>query len=212
MIESWHGLLPGTRSWAVVADGMGGHEAGNVASQVVIDTIAELVEAATNEALIGAMLEAANRRLFEAMYEIGGKPGMGTTVVGAVLANRGTLIFNVGDSRAYVFRRGTLLQVSQDDTLNVRGNTSRNRSHALTQSLGGSTKPQSLRPHVKHMALEDEDILLLCSDGLTDMIDDDEIAGILMRHPDNPSERLVTAALDAGGNDNITVVTVGSPR
>jgi serine/threonine protein phosphatase PrpC len=208
-IENWQGLLPASHTWAVVADGMGGHEAGNVASQVVVDTIAGLVEASTTEAHIGAMLEAANRRLFEAMYQTSGRPGMGTTIVGIVLSDRKASVFNVGDSRAYALRRAALVQLTRDDTLDVRGGTLRNRNHALTQSLGGSTKPQSLRPHLQHIALEDKDILLLCSDGLTDMIDNDEIAGILTRHPENPAERLVAAALDAGGEDNITVVVIG---
>ena len=77
------------------------------------------------------------------------------------------------------------------------------------QSLGGSIKPQSLRPHLQRITLEDKDILLLCSDGLTDMIDDDEIAGVLMRRQENPAKQLVAAALDAGGEDNITVVVIG---
>lgn len=208
-IENWQGLLPASHTWAVIADGMGGHEAGNIASQVVVDTIAGFVEAATSEAHIGTMLEAANRRVFEAMYQTGGSPGMGTTIVGVVLSDRKAFVFNVGDSRAYALRRGALVQLTRDDTLSVRGGPSRNRSHALTQSLGGSTKPQSLRPHLQQIALEDKDILLLCSDGLTDMIDNDEIAGILTRHPESPAEQLVAAALDAGGEDNVTVVVIG---
>ena len=208
-IENWRGLFSTSRAWAVIADGMGGHEAGNVASRVVLDAIGELIRDASSESSVSTMLEIANRRLFEAMYAIGGRPGMGTTVVGAVLSDREALVFNVGDSRAYVFRRGELVQLSRDDTLNVSRGTLRNRSHALTQSLGGSTKPQSLRPHFRRIPLEDHDTLLLCSDGLTDMIEEDEIAGILIRHPENPAEHLVAAALDAGGEDNITVVVIG---
>jgi PPM family protein phosphatase len=211
-IENWRGLLSTSRAWAVIADGMGGHEAGNVASRVVVDAIAELIKDASSESSISTMLETANRRLFEAMYAIGGRPGMGTTVVGAVLSDREALVFNVGDSRAYVFRRGELTQLSRDDTLNVRHGTLRNRSHALTQSLGGSTEPQSLRPHLRRIPLEDHDTLLLCSDGITDMIEEDEMAGILIRHPENPAEQLVAAALDAGGEDNITVVVIGPIR
>jgi PPM family protein phosphatase len=209
-VENWRGSVPAGRGWAVVADGMGGHDAGNVASGIVIDTIAGLIRDADSETQINRMLEAANRRLFEAMYAVGGKPGMGTTVVGVVFSGRDALIFNVGDSRAYAIRKGCLAQLSRDDALDVRRGKSRTRSHALTQSLGGSTKPQSLQPHLQRVLLEDHDALLLCSDGLTDMIEEDEIAGILIRHPENPAEQLIAAALDAGGEDNITVIIIGA--
>ncbi len=211
-IENWRGLLSTSRAWAVIADGMGGHEAGNVASSVVVDTITELIKDASTEASISKMLETANSRLFEAMYANGGRPGMGTTIVGAVLSDPDALVFNVGDSRAYMLRRGALTQLSHDDTLNVRRGTLRSKSHALTQSLGGSTKPQGLRPHLRRIALEDHDTLVLCSDGITDMIEEDEIAAILIRHPENPTEPLVAAALDAGGEDNVTVVVIGPIR
>lgn len=210
--DNWRGVLSTSRAWAVIADGMGGHEAGNVASRVVIDAIADLIKDASSEASISAMLETANRRLFEAMYESGGRPGMGTTVVGAVISEREAFIFNVGDSRAYVLRGGELFQLSHDDTLNVRRGTLRHRSYALTQSLGGSTKPRVLQPHYRRISLEDHDTLLLCSDGITDMIEEDEIAGILVRHSEDPAQQLIAAALDAGGEDNITAVVVGPIR
>jgi protein phosphatase len=188
---------------------MGGHAGGNVASRIVIDAIAELIKYVDRESGISVMLETANRRLFEAMYTIGGRPGMGTTVVGAVLSDRDAIVFNVGDSRAYMFRRRELIQLSRDDTLSTGHGALRNRSRALTQSLGGSTRPQDLQPHFRRTPLDDLDTLLLCSDGLTDMIDEDEIAGILARHREDPADQLVAAALDAGGQDNITVVVVG---
>jgi len=188
---------------------MGGHEAGNVASRIVVDTIAELIGGADNETRISAMLDTANRRLFEAMYAIGGRPGMGSTVVGAVFFDPEALVFNVGDSRAYEMRRGGLFQLSQDDTLSIRRAAPRSRSHALTQSLGGSTKPQVLQPHVRRVPLVDRQSLLLCSDGLSDMIEEDEIRSILSRNQEDPAEQLVAAALDAGGEDNVTVIVIG---
>jgi serine/threonine protein phosphatase PrpC len=126
-----------------------------------------------------------------------------------VPSERKAFVFNVGDNRAYALRRGGSVRLSRDDTLNVSAAALRNRSHALTESLGGSAKPRHLRPNLQHITLERSDILLLCSDGLTDMVDDDEIAGLLMRHPENPAERLVAAALDAGGEDNVTTVVIG---
>ncbi len=82
----------------------------------------------------------------------------------------------------------------------------------MTQSLGGTISRRPLEPHIQRIAMPDDAKILLCSDGLTDMLSDDEIAGILIRHPDNPCEKLVSAALDAGGNDNITVVVIGTSK
>lgn len=121
---------------------------------------------------------------------------MGTTVAGVVFSGREALVFNVGDSRAYSIQPGGLVQLSRDDTLFGRRVGSRMHSHALTQSLGGTTKPQSLQPHIKRMPLEENEALLLCSDGLTDLLEEDEIIGILIRHPGNPAEQLIAAALD----------------
>jgi PPM family protein phosphatase len=107
---SWRGIMPTGRSWAVVADGMGGHGAGDVASGVALNTIARLIRTATTEVHITRMLDAANQSLFEAMYGGDGRPGMGTTVVGVVLIGAKALIFNIGDSRAYSVDESRLLQ------------------------------------------------------------------------------------------------------
>jgi serine/threonine protein phosphatase PrpC len=209
-IEGWSGTIAGGHGWAVIADGMGGHEGGSIASRIVVEAIAGSIDRARDEADLTSMIADANRRLFEGMYSGEGRPGMGTTIVGVVYFDCEALVFNVGDSRAYELRRGQILQLSRDDTLNVdRGR--RGRSHALTQSLGGTTKPLALRPHIRRLPLEDHVGILLCSDGLSDMVREDEMSHVLSRNPTEPAEHLVGAALEAGGKDNVTVIVIG-PR
>jgi serine/threonine protein phosphatase PrpC len=208
-IESWSGTLVGGIGWAAIADGMGGHEGGTIASRTVIEAIAESIDRVHDEADVTSMLAKANRRLFEEMYSGQGRPGMGTTIVGTLLLGREALVFNIGDSRAYEVRRGHLIQLSKDDTLNVDQRRRSNRSHALTQSLGGTAKPLALQPHIRRISLEDHVGVLLCSDGLSDMVQEDEIGRVLSTYSNDPAERLVAAALDAGGKDNVTVIVIG---
>lgn len=208
-IERWSGTLPGGHGWAVIADGMGGHEGGRIASRIVVEAIAGSIDRARDEADVTSMIADANRRLFEGMYSGEGRPGMGTTIVGVVYFDREALVFNVGDSRAYEVRRGRLLQLSRDDTLNVDRGRRGSRSHALTQSLGGTTKPLTLRPHIRRLPLEDHVGVLLCSDGLSDMVQEDEMSLALSKNPADPAEHLMAAALDAGGKDNVTVIVIG---
>ncbi|WP_316187428.1 MULTISPECIES: PP2C family protein-serine/threonine phosphatase [unclassified Bradyrhizobium] len=206
-VENWSGRMAVDHGWAVIADGMGGHKDGQIASRIVIETIEGSVESVRDEAGVKSMIENAHRKLFEAMYSGQGRPGMGSTIVGVVFFDHEALVFNVGDSRAYELRRGQLLQLSRDDTLG--GDRGRRGGHALTQSLGGTATPQSVTPHIRRFRLEDHVGLLLCSDGLTDMVQESRIAALLAEPTTNPAEHLSAAANDAGGKDNITVVVVG---
>ncbi|WP_439924386.1 PP2C family protein-serine/threonine phosphatase [Nitrobacter sp. JJSN] len=209
-IDAWSGTLAGGRGWAVIADGMGGHEGGKVASRVVVEAVAGAIDRAHDEASVTSMIDDANRRLFEEMYSGAGRPGMGTTIVGALFFDREALVFNVGDSRAYEIRRSRLLQLSRDDTLDADRSRRGGRSHALTQSLGGTTKPLALRPHIRRLPLEDHVGIMLCSDGLSDMVQEDEMSRLLSQSSGEPAESLVAAALEAGGKDNVTVIVIGS--
>ena len=209
---TWHGTLPAGRGWAVVADGMGGHDAGDVASEIALAAIAELISAVKVKPDIQRMLETANQKVFEAMYSRAGRPGMGTTIVGVVLVGAEALVFNIGDSRAYSVEGNRLVQRSRDDTPGSSAKGPRRRSHALTQSLGGTISRRPLHLHTEEFKFAEDALLLLCSDGLTDMLDEGEIAGILVRNPDNPAEKLVAAALDAGGEDNVTAVVIGRAK
>jgi serine/threonine protein phosphatase PrpC len=208
----WRGSVPVELGWAVIADGMGGHHAGDVASEVALAAIAKRIRDVRTDSEIEKMLDAVNEEVFEAMYTAGGRVGMGTTIVGAMLIAASAQVFNIGDSRAYSMRRDRLIQQSCDDTVHSSAKRLWPRSHALTQSLGGTLSRLPLQPHITRLALTEEDQLLLCSDGLTDMLKDEEIVRLLVRNRDNPAERLVAAALDAGGTDNVTAVVIGTAR
>jgi protein phosphatase len=207
---NWSGQLDCALGWAVVADGMGGHDAGEAASESVIRTIIGLARDACSELDVARMLETVNERIYREMYDGHGRPAMGSTVVGVIFREQQAIIFNVGDSRLYVAEGGELKQESIDDTIIRTVENRQIKTHALTQSLGGSYSRISVTPHIKTIPLKNGAGLVLCSDGLTDMLSDDEIAANLARRQPDPAQSLVSAALDAGGSDNITVVVVGA--
>jgi serine/threonine protein phosphatase PrpC len=216
----------------VVADGMGGHAAGEVASRMAISALVSLAldvpdwifkvdeehaleierRARTRVQEVGAMMIERGRR--EAALR-----GMGTTLTAVRSLGRDLLITHVGDSRAYLFRAGSLHRLTRDHTyaehLVSLGRIapadvadSRHR-HVLTNALGGSCV--DVHVDTDQMQLEDGDRVLLCSDGLTDLVDDEAIAGILRTagRSTDACERLVQRALDSGGRDNVTVIVAG---
>jgi len=205
--ECWHDTVPSTHAWAAVADGMGGHEAGNIASDLTIATLVEGLPLVSSEQEIADLSLTANGRIFEAMHSGDGRPRMGSTVVAATIRQNYALILNVGDSRAYRVSHGRLHRLSVDHALQATG--SNRRQHALTQSLGGLSFQVPIIPHVVRVPFGTSDALLLCSDGLTDMIDEAEIEELLAQRPAEPAMALMQAALAAGGRDNVTVVLIG---
>jgi protein phosphatase len=138
--------------------------------------------------------------------------GMGTTLTGAYTVGPEAFIGHVGDSRAYLYHAGTLTQLTRDHTLAQEyldaglPVISRSWHHILTNCLGGSEHEVQVEFH--HVRLADSDQLLLCTDGLTDLVRGEEIAAILRRHapPQEAAQALVDLALERGGNDNVTVV------
>ena len=209
---AWTHVLDASRGFAAVADGMGGHQAGELASGTVVETLSAALPSADTEAAVDRALRQANDRVFEAMYAPEGRPGMGSTVAGVVLRGRHALIFNVGDSRVYLRREGGLSQLTIDDTPERGASVAGWRSHALTQSLGGSLSRSPITPHVRWLAMDPLDVLLICTDGLTDMLSDEEVVDLLARRVPNPAAALVAAAVEAGGRDNVTAVAVGPAR
>lgn len=201
---NWHGKISASRGWALIADGMGGHDAGEYASEIVVENMLGGIDSANSKEELEALLQQTNERVFRSMLDLRGRPRMGSTIVGIKFCGSHTFFFNIGDSRAYVVAPNGLLQVSKDDTASNLGV----RSHALTQSLGGSTKRLPIRPHVMQKGTAFDRPLLLCSDGLSDLLADDEIANIVVRNPNNPADALLAAALDAGGDDNVSVVFI----
>lgn len=195
----------------MVADGMGGHVAGEVASRIAVETAVEIVGTP------GMRIVGANHAILQYVADRPEVAGMGTTLTLVELGEDGVGRFaHVGDSRAYLLRDGTLRQLTEDHTVVAEyvstGKLSREEAlthpqrSMLTRALGLT---QSLLVDEFEEPLGDGDRLLLCSDGVNAMLDDLEIAESL--GPDSPEEsawELVEAANAAGGNDNITVLVL----
>jgi protein phosphatase len=227
-------LLPEEQIFCV-ADGMGGHASGEVAARIAVEEMAEFFrmtgrdEEATwpfkedparaldeNRLLTGVKL--ANQRILERAESDARLKGMGTTLVAAYFA-KGTdsaLVGHVGDSRAYLYRGGTLRQLTEDHSLLNDYVKNRNptpeeiaafpHKNVIVRALGMKA---SVEVDVSRVGLEDGDVLLLCCDGLSSMVPDAEMAEILQagaRDLKRTAQRLVEAANDAGGVDNITCV------
>ena len=192
----WTGTINLQTGWALIADGMGGHAAGEVASLLAVKCLSFLMETADTEGAVRQSLQATNLALFDAMQQRPDLAGMGTTVAGIRFLGGEAVCFNVGDSRVYLSHTGGLRQVSEDHAVD---------GHALTQCLGGwSSEP--LRPAVSILPLVPSSRILLCTDGLTNMVADERISEFV-RSPD-PAAKLIEAALAAGGADNATVVVI----
>ena len=208
---------------AVVADGMGGHGNGDVASRIAVEAVQERYSGARgrdgDEFAVAERLQNAfnhaHARIRAAGEEDNSLKGMGTTLIAAVVEDQSAVIGHVGDSRAYALRGSTLTPLTEDHSW-VReqiaaGHLSADeaREHpyksVVTRALGGD---HEVKVDLRRVRLQEGDILLLCSDGLTTMMTDEEIAEILRRGGslDEMSKRLVDSANNLGGADNITVV------
>jgi serine/threonine protein phosphatase PrpC len=197
-----------------VADGMGGHQAGEVASATAITA---LLDGVHRGATIGDAISGANDAVLARAAEDPSLRGMGTTMTAAVLHGATLVIGHVGDSRAYLLRDGVLVQLTTDHSviaeLVAAGELTEAeaeidpRRAMITRALGIDP---SVEVDVFDVGLVPGDRLLLCSDGLTTMVRDEVIARILVEEHDREraADTLVAAANDAGGADNITVVVV----
>src|SRR5262245_12416035 len=218
-----------------VADGMGGHGAGEVASSLALRTAVALVLNAAHWALKldhpeerAAQIEEAiarGTRYFEQIHEAlaaealadAALSRMGTTLTASYSFGKDLFVLHVGDSRAYLFRQGQLQQLTRDHTMVQtmvdagvlsREEAARHRlRHVLTRALGGGAA-DAARVDVTHRELLDGDTVLLCSDGLSGMVSDAEIQSILARGDAMQAtcDALVERALEGGGKDNVTVV------
>jgi len=203
----------------VVADGMGGHNAGEVASALAAKTLHEFIEQAhdASESIVAEALVLANDEVLSAAAGNATYEGMGTTVVAACIKD-GSLVFgNVGDSRIYLMRDGSLEQLTDDDSWVSRvlpadaiGTEEASRHpmrHVLTKVVG---LRDDMEPSVGSSSFQSGDMLLLCSDGLHGVVNDDAIAALLGRSGsvEEIAGELVEKALDSGSTDNITAVVV----
>ena len=215
----------------IVADGMGGHVGGDVASRSAVESITEQVRRhadtgslsqtgqARTETLLCQLIEAAHHTIRNNAFEHPHLSGMGTTVVLLGIPS-GSIprlsLAHVGDSRAYLLRAHTLIQLTQDHSLveeHVRSGllspqdaATHPLRHVLTRALGIG---ETIEPDTSTRTLQPDDLILLCTDGLTKMLDDGQIADTLLhagRSPEAACLALVEEANRRGGEDNVTVV------
>lgn len=200
-----------------VADGMGGHAAGEVASEIAVNTLIEHAPSSIDAEALSNAVMSANREVIAASQDGRGREGMGTTMTAAMLEGERLVIAQVGDSRAYLLHKDELQQLTRDHSLMAdmieagqlteeEARTHPNRS-VITRALGSDINMQA---DLYEINVETGDRLLLCSDGLSTMITNDEIKDVLMRIGDAQrcANMLVNKAISAGGHDNITVVVV----
>jgi PPM family protein phosphatase len=194
---------------AVVVDGMGGHAAGEEASRIVCEHIAVNRGHFFDVDAASAELKRVNDAVFAAMTET--TRGMGATVAGISVSAGKVVWFNIGDSRIYFGVGSYLRRISIDDSPPsfVYGDESPT-THIITQSIGGTMEPTPIEPHVGQLSLSSGGVLLMCSDGLSDVVDLDLIEE-RMAYPGSDSERvslLLGDALGAGAPDNVSIIVV----
>ncbi len=206
----------------IVSDGMGGHNAGQVASRIAVeeisDTIRELLALGKAPvATIDAAITKANRSILNSAAWIPEWADMGTTVVIALIKDHRLAISHVGDSRAYLIRNGDIVQLTEDHSFVaeslkqgfITAEEARNHQsrHGLTMALGVEDE---VEPEISELPWDRETCVLLCSDGLTDVLEDSEILRIVQEaeNPQAVCDTLVERAAQKGNNDDVTVVLV----
>lgn len=209
-------------AFLLVCDGMGGANAGNVASRFAADSFladaAGALDSAPDEIMRHKTMLHALEKANDTVFGLAGRQpefrGMGTTLVGAFVQGREASILNVGDSRAYLFDGETLRQVSEDHSyveemrrlgrISAEDARTHPQKNLITRAVGVDA---TVEGDLFEVELRDTDILLLCSDGLTGMVEDEKIAEVLAKAGtlEDKGRELLTLALEGGGRDNITV-------
>lgn len=208
------------RNLFMVADGMGGHLAGEFASEQAVKKVLDEVRKKEKKEPV-AILESAIRSANHSIYELAGqdpaKAGMGTTMVAATFYDGHLYVANVGDSRLYVMKGSRLTQITKDHsvvqelmssgTLPPDSDLAREKKHVITRAVGAEP---DVRVDIFDVPYEDIDQVLLCTDGLTNMVSDSEIGEILASEDKvrQKAGRLMEMALLHGGVDNITVLLI----
>ena len=206
-----------------VADGMGGHDRGEVASRLAIETIEETFTsdpAGDVVPLVKQAFRRANEVIFTSWQESVPAQLMGTTLIVAAIRGKYITIASIGDSRAYLCRAGRLQQITRDHTLvadqveqgNMTADEARESPHRniITHALGHKQRLDSKMPNVYELTLLDEDRLIIFTDGVYDVITDDDLLPIVLEtDPEHLAARIVQAAKDRGTSDNVSVVVAG---
>ncbi|MBN1104096.1 MAG: Stp1/IreP family PP2C-type Ser/Thr phosphatase [Deltaproteobacteria bacterium] len=219
----------------LVADGMGGLSRGDVASRIAVETVERFVKASRKEDITWpikpqeqysmeenrflAAISMANWNVYSEFLKNDKNSAMGTTLVGLLVDGEKMVVTNVGDSRAYLIRDSVIQQVTDDHSLVMeevrKGTMTREEArhhpqkHVINRALGIS---EVARVDISSVVVQEEDLFLLCSDGLSDMLSDKEILDIARSYMDKPlkemGEGLILAANEKGGRDNVSVVLV----
>ncbi|HEX2946548.1 MAG TPA: Stp1/IreP family PP2C-type Ser/Thr phosphatase [Clostridia bacterium] len=225
--EDSYRILPGSSESPcvfIIADGMGGHNCGEVASSMAV---AHLGEAITSEGAgicsskdVGAelrrLVEDTNRVVFDKSLERPEVNGMGTTLTMAVIDGNTITAAHVGDSRLYLIRKGKMQQLTEDHSyigeLVKKGSLTREEAehhpgkNIITRAIGSS---RDLEVDILSLKIDREDIFMLCTDGLTNMLGEDEIYNVIVENdPETACSELIEAAKTKGGEDNITVIVI----
>ena len=222
--DAWS-VIPGPNgkpAGFAVADGMGGHEAGEVASRMAIESMAAAIDRCAvdgldlpeAETVLRGAVEEANQRILRYSREQLGGIASGTTLTAGLLSGATLLLAHIGDSRAYLCRSGVVRQLSRDHTyvaeLVASGLIPPEEAHThpernkITRALGFEP---GLMPDMHRTRIQEGDRLLFCTDGLTEYVEESELAEILSQAaPEAAAERLVAMANERGGRDNTTVV------
>lgn len=218
------GELPNSVAWAVVCDGMGGASGGNVASSTAVKIISERITSSYREGMscnsikniLTSAIAAANIEVFDESRADESLAGMGTTVVAAIIADKAVYVAHAGDSRAYILSNGSLNQITKDhsfvqemvDIGRLTPDEAKDdpRKNIITRALGVDDE---LRTDFCEEFIDEDDVVLICTDGLTNYVSMEEIISLTSDGKFNDfAERLVSKANENGGGDNITVVTL----
>lgn len=205
----------------IVADGMGGHKAGDLASRLTVETIVDMVQSLDEKdpiTLMGKAIHRANEVILGKAKEAEEFNGMGTTVVVSCIKNGMLYVANVGDSRLYVINK-TITQITRDHSLveelvsmgqlkRSEARTNQNKN-IITRAVGGM---KVVMADYFEIQLQEKDMILMCTDGLTNMVEDEEIMGLVKQKAsiDVRVTNLIKSANNHGGRDNVGVILVES--
>ncbi|MEI6579218.1 MAG: Stp1/IreP family PP2C-type Ser/Thr phosphatase [Eubacteriales bacterium] len=218
--------LPGGVTWAVVCDGMGGAAGGSVASTVAVRIISEKINSCFKQGMstksihnmLISAIEVSNIAIYDMAKSDDTLTGMGTTVVTAVVIDNSVCIASAGDSRAYLATKQELKQITRDHSIvqvmvekgEITPEEAKDhpRKNIITRALGVD---ESISIDYYEEKISNDDILLICTDGLTNFIENDEILNIIGNNSYyDIADKLIDFANQNGGGDNITVVTISS--
>ena len=206
----------------IAADGMGGHRAGEVASKMAVEIISSSLKESLKDngdipLIIHKAIQVANREIYKKAAQDANLAGMGTTVVLTIYNENKIYIAHVGDSRAYLIQGNEIKQLTQDHSLvaellnakEINEEDARNHHlrHVLSKALGTE---KSVKADIQNVQYQNGDYFLFCTDGITDMLRDEEIRRIFLNGQDLQKicEDLISSANEKGGKDNMTVVAI----